>query len=183
MSSTALAQSKASEPEWNLTILMDILKRNGSMQAHFIESKHVRMLDAPVESSGELAYLTPHRLEKKVLKPRVESLVLDGDVMSMERGTTKRSLNVSEYPEIGALVQSMRAALGGDRVAMEKYFVPKLSGTRQRWSLTLTPRQARAVASLREIRLGGDDNYLHTIEVWLADGDWSVMSIDRPQIK
>lgn len=176
----ALPFTQAQGSDWSLGSLMNLLKQNGSMKARFVESKHVKVLDAPVESSGELSYIAPHRLEKKILKPRAEIMVLEGDVLSMERGNTKRSMNLSDHPEIGAMVQSMRAALGGDKAAMEKYFDASLSGTRQRWRLSLTPRSTKAMTGLRQIQMVGDDNYVHTIEVWLRDGDWSVMTIERP---
>jgi Outer membrane lipoprotein carrier protein LolA-like len=162
---------------------MDMLKDNGSMRANFTESKHVRVLDAPLESSGELSFVAPLRLEKRTFKPRAEVLVLEGDTMSMERGSNKRSISLSDFPEVGAMVQSMRAAIAGDRVALERYFEAQATGTRERWQLKLTPRQQKIGITLREIVLSGNANYIHTIEMLLTDGDRSVMSLERPKQK
>lgn len=178
-----LAINAVHAADWSLNNLMDMLKENGSMRANFTESKHVRVLDAPLESSGELSFTAPLRLEKRTLKPRAEALVLEGDTMSMERGATKRSISLSDFPEVGAMVQSMRAAIAGDRVALERYFEAQVSGTRERWQLKLTPRKQKFGITLREIVLSGSANYIHTIEMLLTDGDRSVMSLERPKIK
>ena len=65
-----------------------------------------------MESSGELSYVAPDRLEKRTLKPKPESMVLDGGTLTLERGGRKRSLPLADYPEVGAFVrQHSRHAL------------------------------------------------------------------------
>ena len=71
---------------WGVAQLMQTLAQRGPESARFVEKKYLAILDKPVESSGELRYVPPDRLEKRTLKPKPESLVLAGDQLSVERG-------------------------------------------------------------------------------------------------
>src|SRR3546814_404013 len=71
--------AQAADTEWNIDQLMQLLSQTRSAQATFVETKSIAMLDAPVESSGELFYRAPDYFEKRTLKPKPESMVLDGN--------------------------------------------------------------------------------------------------------
>ncbi len=43
----------------------------------FVEQHFLALLKRPVESSGELIYDAPDRLEKRTIEPRPETLVLE----------------------------------------------------------------------------------------------------------
>jgi len=74
--------------------LMAGLAKNPQGAATFTEKKFISILDQPVESSGELLFIAPARLEKRTLKPKPETMVLDGDTLTLERGQRKRVLQL-----------------------------------------------------------------------------------------
>ena len=65
---------------------LQTLARGKVARATFVEKKYLAMLDSPVTSSGELLFTAPDRLERRTLKPRPESVVLEGNTMTMTRG-------------------------------------------------------------------------------------------------
>src|SRR4051812_34487838 len=71
------ASEKTADAPWGIEQLMQRLSQVKSARATFVERKHLRVLNAPIESSGTLVYTAPGYLEKITLKPRPESLVLD----------------------------------------------------------------------------------------------------------
>ena len=81
-----IAAPAAPAAEWGIAQLMQGLAQRGAERALFVEKKFIAILDQPLESSGELRYVPPDRLEKRTLKPRPESLVLEGDRLVIERG-------------------------------------------------------------------------------------------------
>jgi len=145
----------------------------------FSEKKYIALLDRPVESSGELVYQPPARLEKRTLKPNVESLVLDRDMLVVERGKQKYTLQLQQYPEITAIVDSIRSTLAGDLKALERQYRVDLEGDPERWTLTLLPSDARIATIVHRIRISGTRDELREIEMLQADGDRSVMNIHR----
>jgi outer membrane lipoprotein-sorting protein len=145
----------------------------------FSEKKYIALLDRPVESSGELIYQPPARLEKRTRKPKAESLVLDRDVLVVERGKQKYTLQLQQYPEITAIVGTIRNTLAGDLAALEKQYRVDLQGSPERWSLTLLPSDPRIAAIVQKIVISGTRDELREIEMLQADGDRSVMNIYR----
>lgn len=160
--------------------LMRLFANNKNIRADFIERKYVRILDAPVESKGELVFNAPARLEKRTTEPRPEALVIDGNQVSIERGASRRTLSLDEFPDMASLVRSLTATFRGDQASIEQFFSWKISGPVNRWQLVLQPKSSKLFITLAEIRLAGDGSYVHTVETTLTDGDRSLMTLGRP---
>jgi outer membrane lipoprotein-sorting protein len=156
--------------------LMGALANTKHGAATFTEKKYISILNQPVESSGELLFVPPDRLEKRTLKPKIETLVLDGDVITVEHRLRKQVLQLKDYPEVAGMIESIRATLAGDRKALERAYRLSLEGSRDRWTLVLTPLDASVVA---RIRMEGARDEVRTVEILQADGDRSVMSVRK----
>ena len=173
------ARGAPAAADWNVAGLMQGLAQQRGGKVTFSEKKYIALLDRPVESSGELVYQPPARLEKRTLKPSAELLVLDRDVLVVERGKQKYTLQLQQYPEITAIVDSIRSTLAGDLGALERKYRVELEGDQKHWTLTLLPSDARIAAIVQRIRISGTRDELRQIEMLQADGDRSVMQISR----
>ena len=164
---------------FTLNELMGALASHTYGTAAFTETKYLSMLDLPIESSGELLFIPPAHLEKRTRKPKVETLVLDGDTLTIERQSRKQVLQLKDYPEVAGMIVGIRATLAGDRGALERVYQLDLAGNRERWTLVLTPRESRLARVIAHIRMEGARDEMRTVEILLADGDRSVMSIGK----
>jgi outer membrane lipoprotein-sorting protein len=156
--------------------LMQLFASSKNIKAEFVERKYLRVLDAPVESRGDLLFQAPSRLEKRTQQPRAETMLIEGNKVSIERGTFKRSMSLDDFADMASLVQSLTATFRGDQAGIEKY----LTGPAAKWQLVLKPKNSKLFVMLQEIRLSGIDNYVHTVETTLTDGDRSLMTLSRP---
>ena len=157
---------------------MQVLAQQKSSKASFLEKKYIAILDKPLDSSGELAFQAPDRLEKRTLKPHPESLVLDGDQLSVNlRNKRPMVLRLHEHPEIAAIVESIRGALSGDKDALEKNYSVEFLGVPSKWQLTLVPLNPQASKVVSKIRMDGTQANIKTIVFEQSDGDRSEMSI------
>jgi len=147
--------------------------------ATFTEKKYLAILEQPVESSGELLFIAPARLEKRTLKPRPETMVLDGDTLTLERGRRKHVLQLKDYPEVAGMIESIRATLAGDRKALERVYHLALDGSTERWTLVLTPLDPKVGAVIARIRMEGTKDVVRSVEILQADGDRSLMIIEK----
>jgi len=173
-----VAGSVAAAP-FGIAQLMQMMAENKPGNATFSEKKYLAVLDKPVESSGELRFIPPNRLEKRTVKPKPEMLVLDGDQIQVERRGKKHVLQLANYPEISGMVESIRATLAGDRAALERVYRLSLQGGSNAWVLNLVPLDARVAGIVTRIRMEGVRDEVRRMEILLADGDRSVMQI-RP---
>jgi hypothetical protein len=153
------------------------LRRHGHVA--FNEVQYLAVLDRPLESSGELVYDAPDRLEKRTLTPRPETLVLERGMLSATRGSRTRTLPLAAYPQLAPLIESLRATLAGDRAVLERAFGVRLESASSRWTLHLAPRDAGAARLVTEVRISGEQADLRTVEILQADGDRSLLTIGR----
>jgi hypothetical protein len=151
----------------------------GAERATFVEKKYLAILDQPLESSGELRYVPPDRLEKRTLKPQPETAILERDLLTLERGNQKRALRLREYPEIAVFIESIRGTLAGDRKALERVYRLELHGGQERWTLVMFPSEAKLAAMVLRIDVTGTRDRVRGIEILQADGDRSVLSVER----
>jgi len=165
--------------EWNIDQLMQSLAQTRSDRARFFEKKFIAMLDKPVESSGELLYRAPDHLEKRTLKPKPESMTVDGGTLIIERGRQTHRLQLQDYPELAAFIDSIRGTLAGDRKALERNYRLSLEGTAERWTLQLVPINEKMLAVVKRIHIAGVRDSVRSIEITQADGDSSLMLIGK----
>ena len=84
----------------DLDQVMGMLAMRQHGRVEFIEQQFLKVLSHPIESSGELRYDAPDRLEKRTLKPRAETLVLTGETLSVERAHSRRVMDLHAYPQV-----------------------------------------------------------------------------------
>jgi hypothetical protein len=170
----AAASSADSDP---LTTLMQLLATRRHDHVTFTEVQYLAVLDHPLESSGELVYEAPDRLEKRIVKPRPETLVLSHGVLSATRGHHTRTLELAAWPQVAPLIECLRATLAGDRAALERSFSVQLEGDAARWTLRLAPRDREAARAVSAVLITGAGADLRTVEIREADGDRSLLTI------
>jgi hypothetical protein len=169
--------ANASDPPPDFDHLMAALAQRQHGHVTFVERKFLAVLDRPLESSGELFYDAPDRLEKRTVKPRPETLVLAHGVVTAKRGRRTYVLDLREDPQVASLIESIRATLAGDRAALERVFRVTFVGSLENWTLVLKPRDARLTRTVKEFHIEGALDAIHSIEILEADGDRSVMTI------
>ena len=162
---------------WDLTQLMQGLAQNKSGRASFVEKKYIALLDKPVESSGELLYTAPDRLEKRTFRPKPESMLIESGTLTVERNKRRMTLRLQDYPELVAFTESIRGTLAGDVAALRRIYNLDLEGSEERWTLTLRPVETKMLEVVQRIRIGGSRAEVKTIEIEQTDKDRSVMVI------
>ena len=177
----AAAEGAAEESAWNVARLMQELAKVKTSKGRFVERRYVGILTTPLESSGTLLYVAPDRLEKRTLSPRVESVLLEGDQLTLESTQPKRrrSIRLEDYPAVGVFVESIRSTLAGDLAALKRLFEIALEGDERKWRMVLKPTDRNMQELLSEIRVGGSRGTIHSIEFIEPNGDRSTMTITR----
>ena len=172
---TTLAGASAG---FDLAQLMQSLAQVKRGEASFVERRHVAMLDQTLESSGKLYFEAPDTFVRETLKPRRERLEVSGNLLTISQGTRKSTLAIDSAPEAAVIVEAMRGTLTGNRDLLDRYFNSALSGSRERWSLELVPRDARLRGQVASVRVAGQHAVVREVQVAMPDGDRSVMTIE-----
>lgn len=164
-------------PGFDLAQLAELLGRVKSGEAGFVERRQVEMLGRTLESSGRLRFHAPDSFSRETLKPRHEMLAVDGNVLTMSSGERSRTLQLDSAPEAAVVVEAVRGTLTGNRESLERAFAATVSGDAEGWTLDLVPRDARLRGQVASVRLRGRESAVREVQVMLADGDRSIMTI------
>ena len=169
----------AAHGAWDIDALMRSLSEVKTAKGRFVERKHMAILTAPLEFSGTLLYQAPGRIEKRTTAPDPLAMVVDGDRLVIEDGTSnrRRTLMLREYPVVWAFVESVRSTLAGDLVQLRRFYDVRLEGDERNWRLLLIPIGTEMRDMVMEIRLGGRGSRITTIEILEAGGGRSLMTI------
>lgn len=171
-------RAAAPAPAFGLDALARLLATRRSAQSRFNEERTVSGLDGPLQSSGTLSFRAPDHFARHTLQPRPESMVVDGNTVSIRRGGRTRQMSLDAVPELTAMIEAVRGTLTGNAATLERHFHVDVAGSAAQWTLTLVPRDERLAAQVREVQIVGQHDELRTIELNLAGGDRSLMTIE-----
>lgn len=180
----AIGSVAAAQPAaWTFARLMQAMTALPQGSVDFREERHLRQLTVPLVSEGTLSYVPPARLEKHVLRPEEERLVIDGDNLTVERKSDGRILRarVSDHPALSGFIVALRALFAGDGATLERAYAVQLSGDEGNWLLILTPKDAVVREKVQVVRIRGIGNRAADIEVLEASGDRTVIKIGAPR--
>jgi hypothetical protein len=174
-------RAQAQAQAFDLRQVTTLLARNRSGQARFTEERRVSGLDLPLHAAGTLSFVAPDRFTRSTSEPRAESMEVQGNLLVLKRGGRTRQTTVDAIPELMALIEAVRGTLTGNAALLERFFTARVEGNAARWTLTLVPRDARLATQVRELKITGLQSDMRSVELLLADGDRSVMSIEPLQ--
>jgi hypothetical protein len=167
----------AQEEPWDFARLMAQLAQVQATQARYSEVRRVAVLQKPLQLSGTLFYERPALIEKRQILPFGEVIRVDGNWLTVEREGKTRRIALSNEPLVAALVESLRATLAGDGAELERLYSVRVGGTRQRWTLALTPRELEVAGVVKSIAIAGSGSRIVRLEILEPGGDGSVMTI------
>jgi outer membrane lipoprotein-sorting protein len=174
----AAAPALAAGPAFGLAELTALLARVKAGEATFVEKRRVEMLDRTLESSGRLSFRAPDSFTRETLQPRHEKLEVTGNALTLSQGERSRSMQLDSSPEAAVIVEAVRGTLTGNIETLERIFAASVSGGADRWALELVPRDLRLRGQVASIRVLGRDAAVREVQVLLADGDRSTMTIE-----
>jgi hypothetical protein len=168
----------AAQPDLSLDQLMATLRTVRHVEARYIERRYLHALRTPIEVRGTLRFNAPDHLEK-LSDGSADRLTINGNQLTIDRGSGAAPVVVmlAEHPEVGVLIDSIRATLSGDGAALRRTFDITLSGTIDEWQLVLQPHDGRQRDMLQWMRISGYAERITAIDTQDGEGDRSEMSI------
>ncbi|MFC3815327.1 LolA-related protein [Lysobacter sp. GCM10012299] len=131
----------------------------------FVEVRASKLLKAPLRLSGQYVRPDADTLVREVRAPYVETTTLRaGEATIARAGQAPRKFALSRVPELAGFQGNFASLLDGDRAGLERHYTLSAQGSRQRWTLTMVPKDAAQAARLQSIALYGRGSELRCIE-------------------
>lgn len=144
------------------------------LQCHFREEKHIALLSTPIVTEGDIHYVRPGRLARRVVTPSPQVILIEGASLRMWDGTREERLDLASQPVVRSFVDSIVALLSGDRAALERSYRLSIAAEGDGYVLTLTPRAAPLSEFLTSIRFTLSRGYdLTRMDMTETSGDVS----------
>ncbi|HEY0230414.1 MAG TPA: LolA-related protein, partial [Dokdonella sp.] len=145
----------------------------------YTEVRFSGMLDRPLILHGELEYLGPGKLGKRVDSPYKEQTTIADSSASVQRGEhAPRTFSLAQAPELEGFLRGFSALLGGDAATLQHDFELSASGSEARWQLQLKPRDERLARRITAIEVDGAQATPRCFRTHEADGDLGVLLVD-----
>lgn len=161
------------------TALVSRLKRATPARTAYTEIRFSGLLDRPLVLRGELEYLGPAQLGKRVDTPYREQTTVANGEASVRRGDrAPRTFSLNQAPELEGFLRGFAALLGGDAAALARDFELVVHGDMTNWQLTMKPRDARLARRIRIIEVDGTGTTPRCFQTSEADGDSSILLVD-----
>jgi hypothetical protein len=159
------AAAEASVDAVDTAWILARLERPAPMRTAFVEVRDSPLLRAPLRIAGEYRRPDADTLVREVRAPYAETTTIRAGTVQIARpGKSTRSFALSRAPELAGLGASFGALLSGDRRQLEQHYRIASRGSRQHWTLTLTPVDPAFRQKVRDITLYGRGAELRCIE-------------------
>ena len=173
----AAGAAAANSDELLATLLSDIAKHSHE-RARFDEETYSRVLKHPLHATGELYFDAPDRLEKKILTPAAEDLLVEGETVTIMRGTRRHSFQLGDYPSLRPLLEGLRATLAGDLAGLTARFSIMAEQHGEDWLITLQPLPSEIQPLYQRIEIRGREGRVRSVQIEREQGERSLMTID-----
>lgn len=170
----------ASAAEIDPLALVAGLQRELPARTAYTEVRFSGMYDRAVIARGELEYLGPGQLGKRVDTPYKEvTTIADGQV-TLQRGERKpRQISLQRVPELEGFLRGFSALLGGDAEALQRDFELTGTGDSTQWQLRLVPIDKRLRKRIDAIVVDGSRDDANCFSILDADDDVSILMVEQ----
>ncbi|MGB0132352.1 LolA-related protein [Dokdonella sp.] len=170
----------ASAAEIDPLALVAGLQRELPARTAYTEVRFSRMYDRAVIARGELEYLGPGQLGKRVDTPYEETTTIADGQVTLQRGDRKpRQISLKRVPELEGFLRGFSALLGGDAESLQRDFELSGSGDSEQWQLRLAPSDKRLRKRIDAIVVDGSGDNANCFSILDADDDVSVMMVEE----
>jgi hypothetical protein len=172
LTGSAIAGAAASDPEAFQKVCEE-LQAATRVQADFVETKTLRMLDNPLTSSGTLLFSPQQGVYLVRTEPvRQELLITRSEFIQKDAQGSVQKMKVRSQPAARAFVDVFLSFFSGDRNRWEKAFQAEFEGSVGTWKIELIPhKKSPAAQSLQKIVLKGRGGALDALTLIEANGD------------
>ncbi len=160
--------------------LVSGLKRELPARTAYVEVRFSHMYNRALVARGELEYLGPGKLGKRVDKPYEETTTIADGQVTVQRGKRKpRQISLDRVPELEGFLRGFSALLGGDAIALKRDFELSSSGDTTQWQLRLSPRDKRLKKRIDALQVDGAGDKARCFSIIDADDDVSILMVEQ----
>lgn len=111
------------------------------LRASFSQERTLTGFARTLKAEGTLLVHREHGILWRQRTPFAQDVVLDERGILVDDGTGLKAMAQGDNPQLQSFAKMLKSLFAGDLSALEQYFTLELTGTSEKWQLTLTPTQ------------------------------------------
>lgn len=127
-----------------------------SMQADFVQTKHLKMLGEKMVSTGRMRYRQSDKLRWEYTSPYAYTFILNGNSVLMKKGNRSDVMDVNRNKMFREIARIMMSSVVGDCLTDKKSFKVSMTTARNTYTATLIPQKKELKAVFTRIVLTFD---------------------------
>lgn len=165
--------------EDTLTAIGQRLAKHTVLCGEFTQSKRLKALTRPLDSSGRLAFIAGQGVLWEVLEPFPARVVIKNNALiKWDDDGSVRRVEFSHSPLFNALSRVFQAVFSGDVEALRTSFRITPEQTPSGWHLILKPLDSRLSAIVESVRVSGN-RFIDELEIAERRGDQTEIRFEK----
>ncbi len=155
-----------------------------TMQADFVQTKHLRMLGDKMVSRGRMCYQQSNRLRWEYTKPYAYTFILNGNSVMMSKGGHRDVVDVNRNKVFREIAQMMMSSVVGTCLTDSKRFKVSMTVNKQTCTATLLPQKKDVKAMFTRIVLvfNRKTSVVSKVIMYEKNGDRTEITLDNVRI-
>lgn len=155
-----------------------------TMQADFVQTKHLRMLGDKMVSRGRMCYQQSDRLRWEYTKPYAYTFILNGNSVMMSKGGHRDVVDVNRNKVFREIAQMMMSSVVGTCLTDSKRFKVSMTVDKQTCTATLLPQKKDVKAMFTRIVLvfTRKTSVVSKVTMYEKNGDRTEITLDNVRI-
>ena len=152
-----------------------------TMQADFVQTKHLRMLGEKMVSRGRMCYQQSDRLRWEYTKPYAYTFILNGNSVMMSKGGHRDVVDVNRNKVFREIARMMMSSVVGTCLTDSKNFKVSMTVDKQTYTATLLPQKKDVKAMFTRIVLVfiRKTSVVSKVTMYEKNGDRTEITLDN----
>lgn len=152
-----------------------------TMQADFVQTKHLRMLGEKMVSRGRMCYQQSDRLRWEYTKPYAYTFILNGNSVMMSKGGHRDVVDVNRNKVFREIARMMMSSVVGTCLTDSKNFKVSMTVDKQTYTATLLPQKKDMKAMFTRIVLvfNRRTSVVSKVTMYEKNGDRTEITLDN----
>ena len=152
-----------------------------TMQADFVQTKHLRMLGEKMVSRGRMCYQQSDKLRWEYTKPYAYTFILNGNSVMMSKGGRRDVVDVNRNKVFREIARMMMSSVVGTCLTDSRNFKVSVETAQQTYTATLLPQKKDMKAMFTRIVLvfNRKTSVVSKVTMYEKNGDRTEITLDN----
>lgn len=154
-----------------------------SMQADFVQTKHLKMLGDKMVSKGKMYYQQSDKLRWEYTSPYTYTFIMNGSKVLLKKGARKDVIDVNKNKMFKEIARIMMNSVVGKCLTDKKDFKVSVAESKTAYTATLIPlkKDMKQMYTKIVLQFNRQTSVVNKVTMYEKNGDWTEIELKNLQ--